>query len=443
MARQMRSRGEHELTCKAACDVLEVALKGDFRGDLVDDALRSGSCRKAVRLLRSNMRSHSFKTSSHRIALGDFVRKFDGLSREEGFEVLHTWDHGAHVFLEEITPVLMLDHFQKLETTSRSERVSLFILLDFYFLQVLILCAMRAWDEGDPDGVLDRVTGLLRVLQGPDGSGHRFVDDAETLLMLAVSQFHPRDYAYDRFVEKIWAMNREHLKNFARISTAVLGAHLRWGFGVMYRRDVTRMRDDNVGDYLWLLCALWTLMREYALLQDADVQGAERSEIVEGLLNGLTSDPWAFVGKVPEALSGYSEQYSNFCDLLKRYGEDLLEDFREHRPATEGFSPLAFHFNFPHNVLMGTLMIALDQGKARNLSMNALLLGRHDGRVTEQSPDDFAKELTAFAGSSPDKLDSHGARLIIYDRHAGHGYCNMVSTTIGKYLTETNEESLS
>ena len=203
------------------------------------------------------------------------------------------------------------------------------------------------------------------------------------------------------------------------------------------------MRDDNVGDYLWLLFALETLMREYALLHDADVQGAERDKVVEGLLNGLTSDPWAFVGKAPEALSGYSEQYSSFCGLLKRYGEDLLEDFRKHRPATQGFSPLAFHFNFPHNVLMAILMIALDLGNARSLSLNALLLGRHDGMVTEDSPDDFAKGLTAFAGSSPEKLDSHGARLIIYDRHAGHGYCNMVSTAIGRYLSRTVEESQS
>ena len=73
--------------------------------------------------------------------------------------------------------------------------------------------------------------------------------------------------------------------------------------------------------------------------------------------------------------------------------------------------------------------------------MNAVLLGSHDGTTTEASPDDFAKTLTAFAGSSPGKLDSHGARLIIYDRHVGYGYCNMVTTAIGKYLAEMTEES--
>jgi hypothetical protein len=438
---QKRSGEEHELTCEAACDLLETALSGSFRRDVVDGALSTGSTRKAVRALRSGMRSHSFKTASHQIALGEFVRKFDRLTREEGLEVLHTWDHGRHIFCKEITPVLILDRHTDLETASRSERVSLAILLDFYFLHLLILCAVRAWDQNDPDAVLDRVTGLLRVLQGPDGSGHQFVDDAETLLMLALAQFHPDDHVYRRFIEKIWTMNRAHLTNFARISTAVLGAHLRWGFGVMYRRDVTRMREDNVGDYPWLLFALETLMQEYARLHDEGVQGAEREEVVEGLLNGLTCDPWAFVGKAPDALEDLPELYNSFCELLGQYGEDFVEECKRHRPSAEGFSPLAFHFNFPHNVLTAILMIALAEGSARSLPMNAVLLGSHDGTRTEGSPDDFAKTLTAFAGSSPGKLDSHGARLIIYDRHAGYGYCNMVTTTIGKYLAEMTEGS--
>lgn len=441
MSRQKRSGEERELTCDAACEVLETALKGSFRRDVLDGALRSGSFRKALRSLRADMRSHSFQTASHQVVLGDFIRRFDGLTREEGFEVLHTWDHSAHRFCEENAPVLTLDYFANLKSTSRSKRVSLSILLDFYFLHVLILCAVRVWDEGDPDGVLDRVTSLLRVLQGSDGSGHHFAEDGETLLMLAMSQFHPNEQAYDHLIEKIWTLNRGHVRRFALISTAVLGAHLRWGFRVMYRRDVTRMRDDNVPDYPWLLFALETLLREYARLHDAGIQGAEREEVVEGLLNGLTPDPWAFIGKLPDALSDYAEKYSRFCELLGRYGEDLVEECKRHRPSAEGFSPMAFHFNFPHNVLMAHLMTALDEESVRSLSLNALLLGRHDGAVTEQSADDLAKTLTAFAGSSPDKLDAHGARLIIYDWHAGHGYCNMALTAIGRYVSEMAEES--
>ena len=119
-----------------------------------------------------------------------------------------------------------------------------------------------------------------------------------------------------------------------------------------------------------------------------------------------------------------------------------MEECTRHRPSAEGFSPLAFHFNFPHNVLTAILMIALADGSARSLPMNAVLLGRHDGTTTEESPDDFAKTLTAFAGSSPEKLDSHGARLIIYDRNAGHGYYNTATTAIEKYLAEMTEGSV-
>ena len=387
------------------------------------------------------MRSHSFQIASHKVVLGDFVRRLDGLTREEGFEVLHTWDHSTHRFCEENAPVLTLDYFASLKSTSRSKRVSLSILLDFYFLHVLMLCAVRVWDEGDPDGLLDRISRLLRLLQGPDGSGHHFADDAETLLMLAMSQFHPNDEAYDHLIEKIWTLNGGHLRRFALISTAVLGAHLRWGFTVMYRRDVTRMREDNVPDYPWLLFALETLLPEYARLHDADIQGAEREEVVEGLLNGMTADPWAFIGKRPDALSDYAEKYSRFCELLGRYGEDLVDECIRHRPSAERFSPMAVHFNFPHNVLMAHLMTALEEGSARSLSVNALLLGKHDGVATEQSPDDLAEELTAFAGSSPDKLDAHGGRLIIYDWEAGQGYCEMALRAIAGYVSERAQES--
>ena len=444
MSRPKRSGEERALTCGALCDQLEAALKGGFRRDLVDEALATGSTKKALKSLRGAMRSHSFKTASQRVVLDDFVRSFDALTREEGFEILHTWDHGKHVFVEKITPVLVLDHFENFASTSRAERTSLAILVDFYFLHPLILCAMRAWDDEDQDGVLDRVTGLLGLLQGTDGGGHQFVDDAETLLMLALAQFHPDDdNAYDRFAAKVWTLNSGHVVNFSRISAAVLGAHLRWGFGVMYGRDTTRMRDDNVGDYPWLLLAVEALMREYARLHDEGVQGPEREEIVEGLLNGLTADPWAFAGKIPDPLSGHAELYSSFCDLFVRYGTDLLEEFKGHWPPADGFSPLAFHFNFPHNVLSAVLMIVLDQGSACSLSMNTLLLGRHDGVVSEDSPHDFAYTLTSYAGSSPDKLDDHGARLIIYDRHAGRGYCNMVQTATRRLLSGAGEEARS
>ena len=365
MSRQKRLREASELTCTATCDALEAALKGSFRHDVLDAAWKSGSFRKAFRSLRADLGHHSFQTASRKLALRDLIRRLDDLTRKEGFEVFHTWDHSRHQFCEENAPVLTLDYFANLRSTPRSDRIALSILLDFYFLHVLMLLAVRVWDEDDPDGALERVTSLLRLLQGPDGSGHHFAEGGETLMMLAISQFHPHELAYDQLIEKIWRLSQEHVRRFALISTAVLGAHLRWGFGVMYRRDTTRMRDDNRADYPWLLFAMDTLLREYARLRDAAIQGTEREEVVEGLLNGMTPDPWAFTGRLPDGLVDYPEKYNSFCELLVRHGKSLVEECTRHRPSAERFSPMAVHFNFPHNVLMAHLMTALMRWRTR------------------------------------------------------------------------------
>ena len=284
-------------------------------------------------------------------------------------------------------------------------------LLDEAVVRVAVRVKLRQGEHQESLRIVDEVmAAAVGPLKHPKEAGHAVEDGVRVILV-------PRPHgAQDQHVQEVEIQED--------------------GEG-----DTTRMRDDNVGDYPWLLFALETLMREYARLHDEGDRGAERQQVVEGLLNGLTCDPWAFVGKPPDALKGFPEQYNSFCELLGRYGEDLLEEFKRHRPSAEDFSPLAFHFNFPHNVLTAILMIALAEGSARSLSMNAVLLGRHDGSTTEESPDEFAKALTAFAGSGPEKLDAHGAQLIIYDRHAGHGYCNMVATAIGRYLSEMSEQS--
>src|SRR5207244_2103012 len=79
---------------------------------------------------------------------------------------------------------------------------ALALLLDYYLLYVLALLLMRAWDEGDVNGNLDRITELLHALQGPGGSGRRFVDDAAGLLFVAVSHYEPDDHAYHRLLDR-------------------------------------------------------------------------------------------------------------------------------------------------------------------------------------------------------------------------------------------------
>lgn len=425
---------KQSLTCHDACDMLEEVLSGGTRGEIVDELSRTGDFADALRRLRAAMASHAFRTSGHTFDFAKVVRKLDKRTRQDGFRVFHSWDHKAHRFTANIVPVLMLDFYESAEVTEPSERLTLLMLLDFYFLHVLALCAMRAWDDGHADETLDRVTRLTTELQGSSGSGHRFLDDAETLLIYALSQFHPEEQAYDRLIAKIVTLTEEHQTTFALSSAAVLSSHLRWGFWLMYGRDVVRMRNDNVGDYPWLLNSVVTLMRAYARMLDEGRGEEARADVVEGLLQGFAADPWAFIGKAPPALAEYASEYDELLALLARRGHDLLRDFEGRRPSKEAYAPLSLHFNFPHNTLVAILTLALLEGKPQTLPLNALF-----GREMERGPDDetqegLARTLMAFSSGSPDRLGAHGAILVAYDPLSGIRSFSMTSDAIRESL---------
>jgi hypothetical protein len=75
----------------------------------------------------------------------------------------------------------------------------------------------------------------------------------------AISQYHPREHAYDDLLAKVWSLDETHRLRVALACAPSLGSHLRWGLRFMYERDVARMRDDNVVDYPWLLFSIVTL----------------------------------------------------------------------------------------------------------------------------------------------------------------------------------------
>ena len=412
------------------------------------------------------MRAHVFRGRLAPLVLDGFVRDFDVRTREEGFHVLHSWNHLEHHFTRENTPVLMLDRFAKEWSAARATPRVQALLLDHYFFYVLALMAMRAWDEGDPNRNLDRITGLLRHLQGPHGSGHQFVARAETLLLMAISHFHPDESAYPRLLEKIRTLDRAHRVHFALAEAAILGSHLRWGFAVLYRRDLGRMRSDNVGDYPWLLFSVATLMDEYVRLRE---EGAERrTRVLEGLIDGLTPDPWAFAGAPPEALRPYEEEHSRFREAFAAHRDDLLEEFERLRPDREAYSPLSYHCNFPHNAIMAKVSIQLADENAPNLPMDAMFTraaawrpadggspvagvpevadagragvpdaggpavpgdeaaaARAAAFMSADHPEALARYLMAYSGASPERLGRRGARLIIYDPNVGLGYYRM------------------
>jgi hypothetical protein len=310
-------------------------------------------------------------------------------------------------------------------------RTTLSVLLDHYFLHLLALLSMRVWDAPDPDAAMDRVGGLLDRLQGPHGSGHQFLADAETLLVLAVSYFHPEEAAYDRLIDRVRTLNEAHRTTFALPSAAALGSHLRWGMSVMYRWDVGRMRDDNVGDYPWLLFAVTTLMRAFGGMVDAGEEGPERTELVHGLLNGMSVDPWAFVGKPPPALEPYAEEHAECLALIRAHRDALLEAFRAHRPAKDPYSPIALQVNFPNNALVAGVTVAVLETAPQTLSMNALFGARQAG-IDDEARLALALRFAEYAGASRERLDAHGAPLIMYAPRPAQRCLNLTLSALKK-----------
>lgn len=424
---------------------LETLLGGDARARIVDGVRRRGSFDDHLRRLRSAMASHAFGAGDDAVDLAKPIRRLDNRTRQDGFRVLHAWDHKSHRFTEDVVPALLLDFYGRARGEGAGGRLSLEILLDYYFLHLLCLCAMRVWDTDDPDGTLNRLTVLVASLQGERGSGHRFVADAETLLIYALSQFHPEEQAYDRIIDKVVTLTEAHQIAFAEVSAAVLGSHLRWGFWLMYGRDVVRMRADNVGDYPWLLNSVLTLLRGYAASVEADEVEAERAGLVGALLQGLAADAWAFTSKAPPALEPYEAPYAEARTLLAEHGPRLLDELEAHRPTKHSYSPLSLHFNFPHNTLVAIVTLALLEGRPQRLPLNALFEREPEESVeseesvdraaeASESRESLARTLMAFSRSSPDRLGYRGAMLVAYDPLSGMRSFSMTTDALRKSL---------
>ena len=197
---------------------------------------------------------------------------------------------------------------------------------------------------------------------------------------------------------------------------AILGSHLRHGFRDVYLKDLAKMRDDNGPDYPCLCFALLTLIRTYARMQASGLYGVERQRVVEGILNGLTADPRALIGKPPAPLANYTAEQSEFSATFLKYHQDLLDEFEAHRPSSEHYSALAFNFNFPHNVLKGMVIDALFSGRPSRVFLDDLLTGvvkASDGRES------LARALTGYSNRVPDIIGNRPVPVIYYDAHLG------------------------
>ena len=356
-----------------ACARIEQSLQA--RSAILDAILSRES---PFERLRAAMRSHTFQGGAGTLSLQKLVFDYDERAQREGLHLLHAWDFHNHVFSDEIAPVLLLDHSLALHRKA-DDRMAAGILLDTYLYSVLSLLAARAWDGGDPNDNLDRVAELMRLVETP------YVDDAESLLFLAVSYYHPDEACYGRLLEKVRGLDADHELRMARSCGAMLSAHLRWGFRFMYERDAARMREDNVVDYPWLGFAIETLERECAR------QWSPAN--AEALLLAVAADP-----------EGYVLQLETDPSELARHFLALQPGYRE-------YSPLAFTCNFPSNAAVALIASSLEDGRAWP-SLNTLLR-------RERGSAELAERLMRWSASDPARLGKGGAPLNVHDPAEG------------------------
>ena len=353
--------------------------------------------------LRDSMRSNVWKAGGTEINLGRTVRIYDGLTRRDGFHVMHDWDGIADRVNEDTIPVDVLNYLIDQRGGGDASDVALAVLLDYYFMHVLALLSLRVWDEGDADANLDRLSHLLTLLQGTGGSGQQFAADAETLLLLGTSHFEIDERGYDKLLERVRTLNQAHQTNVALGHAASMGSHLRFGFEATYARDTVIMRDDNVTDYPWLCFSLATLMREYARLRTptrivgragCDCRGARQRALARRARVRAQR-----AAGVARAIRSRARSSSPNCSARTRTSCCRRSSASARpRPA---YSPLSFFFNFSHNVVKGAVIDALLRGEPWRLTLNDLLTAISRRRRAERRQGDAGDDTDGVRAREP------------------------------------------
>ena len=416
---------------EAACDLLAPALAGSFRRDVVADVTRAKTLGHALRRLRDGMRSHAFTAGSRRLDLGALVHDLDRRTRDDGFHALHDWDGKALRFNDDAIPVEVLTFIVEHRGGGPADPVAPAVLLDYHLLYLLALLSLRAWDTPDPGAALDRLDALVADLQGPDGSGQRFVDDAGSLLLLASSHYEPDERGYHDLLARMDALDEPHQVRLAMSHADCMGGHLRFGFEATYNRDVGRMRDDNVADYPWLLWAVAVVMREYDRQAGGGADGPPRDRLIEALFNSLCTDAGALLGE--GALASLSAQEPLRADLRRRFArhrDDLLAAFDRLRPTDRDYSPLSFFFNFSQNVLKGAVIDALLWGEPWALALNDLWTALPAGAPRNDARTRLATTLMGYARANPDIINGRRMPVIVYDPAAGRRHYRATMETL-------------
>jgi hypothetical protein len=264
--------------------------------------------------------------------------------------------------------------------------------------------------------------------------------------MLAVAYYHPEEAAYDRQLDRVRSLDRAHSLQFARACAPIMSGHLRWGLRFMYRNDVGIMRADNMVDYPWSVFSLVALLREYERLatssgapvasgvpaapsmSPAPAVPAHRAAAAEAALDGLSPDPWAFIGKCPDFLTAIAAEHDTLRELLAAHRQRLLDDFEACRVSASGYAPLGFSCNFLSNAVVASVVTAVNGDEVPPL--NVLFSCERAGDPGNTAAERLATALMRYAAGDPGRLGAGGVPLIVYDRRDAAHFHNAVVRTL-------------
>ena len=357
-----------------AASQLTDALAGDFRRQVVEQFAAGADFRASLTRLRDAMRAHTFKLGKKRVDFGPVVRALDHQTRADGFHVLHDWNGPAKCVNDDMIVVDVLHYVIEKGGHEQSDPATLAILLDYYFTYVTGLLALRAWDDGDANANLDRVDDLINAIQGPNGSGQRFVDDAATLTVIVTAHYEPDDPAYDRLLTKVQSLDATHRARSGIVHAATMGNHLRFGMAATYGGSLSGMREDNTVDYPWLCFALASTMAEYARLIDSGASEDARAPYVEAILGGLSPDAQAFLTEPVTALRGAPGRSGAACRAVSRASRGISR--RRGTPSPDRRALHAIRFDVQ-------LLAQRPEGTRRRLAV----VGRSRRARIQRSPD--------------------------------------------------------
>ena len=433
MSRPSAPSAARQFAFDEVCGLVERVLRGTMRRDIVDGAARARSVAEACKQLRESMRADVWGAGAARVELGAAIAAFDRRARQDGFHAIHDWDGKAERVNEDTIAIDVLNYAIDNRGEGPPDRRILAILLDYYFLYVLVLLSLKVWDEGTPDTQLSRLDALLGDLQGPYGSGQRFAADGATLLLLATSHYESDDRGYDTLLERVRSLGPTHRSRVAHVHAGCLGSHLRFGIEATYGQDFTLMREDNGVDYRWLSFSLSTSLDDYEAARRDAPGGRAQQRAAEALLNGLTADVEAFVGeRLLPSLASCEPEWHGIRDRVRAYRADLEAEFEPFRPTQDGYSPISLFSNFSQNVLKGIVLDAVLWGEPWRLGLNDLLTTDAPEPDAKAAKLSLARTLMEYARRRPDRIRGLLMPAIVYDLRAGRRAFSATMRRIGQ-----------